>query len=194
MREPTGVALSDERLSELVAEIAAGRQEALAEFYDRTASRIYGLIRRIVTDPDIAEEVTHDVYLQVWRTAASYDALRGKPSTWLFTLARSRAIDRLRSAARHRRSEEPLEAAALVAGDPDPAQDWALARRQRRVREALASLSESQREVIVIAYFQGLSHSEIAARLGQPLGTVKTRIRLAMIRLREILEPFVEEV
>ena len=94
---------------------------------------------------------------------------------------------------RDRNREDPLEAAALVANDPDPAQDWALASRQRRVREALDSLSSSQREVIVIAYFQGLSHSEIATRLGQPLGTVKTRIRLAMIRLRELLEPLHEK-
>ena len=193
MSEPAGIVLSDERLSELVAEIASGRQDALAEFYDRTIRRVYGLVRQILYDSDIAEEVTHDVYLQVWRSARSYDAVRGRPSTWLFTMARSRAIDRLRASAKYRNSEEPLEAAALIANDPDPAQDWALANRQRRVREALASLSDSQREVIVIAYFQGLSHSEIATRLGQPLGTVKTRIRLAMTRLRELLEPLHEK-
>ena len=193
MKEQAGVALYDEQLSELVARIASGRQEALAELYDRTAPRVFGLVRQIVSDTEIAEEVTHDVFVQVWRDASAYDVNRGKPSTWLFTLARSRAIDRLRSISRYRKNEEPLEAAAHVASDPDPAQDWALATRRRRVHEALSSLSRAQREVILIAYFRGLSHSEIAEQLGQPLGTVKTRIRLAMIRLREMLEPLHEK-
>jgi RNA polymerase sigma-70 factor (ECF subfamily) len=157
--------------------------------YDESNRFVYGLALRIIKDPGAAEEVSHDVYLQVWRQADRYQEARGDVFSWLFTLTRSRAIDRLRSAGMARRKlDAPLEAArslASEAGGPD--EDLALSDRRRVVRAALMKLSPEQREVISIAYFQGLSHSEIAERLDLPLGTVKTRIRQGMITLRATL-------
>lgn len=174
---------------DLIRRIASGEQGALAELYDESSRFVYGLALRIIKDPCAAEEVSHDVYLQVWRQADRYQEARGDVFSWLFTLTRSRAIDRLRSAGMARRKlHAPLEAArslASEAGGPD--EDLALSDRRKVVRAALMKLSPEQREVISIAYFQGLSHSEIAERLDLPLGTVKTRIRQGMITLRAML-------
>jgi RNA polymerase sigma-70 factor (ECF subfamily) len=138
--------------------------------------------------------VTLDVYLQVWRQADRFDLARGNPSAWLYTLARSRSIDRLRRQQHQRKSEEPLEtASSLPADGPSPEEDTVQDDRRRRITEAMQKLSPEQREAITIAYFSGLSHSEVAEKLGQPLGTVKTRIRLGMIKLRELLEPLGEK-
>lgn len=174
----------------LVQAIAAGDETALAKLYDATAGLVHGLVLRIVRDRGHAEETTLDVFTQVWRNASAFDPARGTAVTWLLTLARSRAIDRLRSVRADRGHEEPLDIAASRAweGD-DPADASELSERRRRVRGALAQLDHDQREAIAIAYFEGLSHTEIAARLGHPLGTVKSRIRSGMLRLRELLEP-----
>jgi len=146
----------------------------------------------VVGDRATAEEVTLDVYTQVWRTAVQYRTERGSPSTWLLMLARSRAIDCLRSRAwRDHNREQPLEATVTEFADstPTPEQISVQAAHRRMVQSALASLDPKPREAILLSFFSGLSHTEIAARLGQPLGTVKTRIRLGMVRLREVLQP-----
>jgi RNA polymerase sigma-70 factor (ECF subfamily) len=174
--------------ADLIARCALGDQAALAELYDATAAQVNGLALRILADRDTAEEVTGDVFLQVWRSAGSYEPARGSPLAWLFTLARSRAIDRLRGGAAERRQSSPFELAPDVECDaPGPEEGSSLAQRRRIVRAALERLGEEQRQVLEMAFFQGLSHSEIAAALGAPLGTVKTRIRLGMSRLREWL-------
>lgn len=177
---------------EWIASVAAGDQAALARFYDATADLVHGLVLRIVRDPGAAEEVTLDVYQQVWRRAASYDAERGRPSTWLLTIARSRAIDRLRATARERGREALQDHPGLV----DPAEDPGLGaegeERRRHVLAALATLPPDQRRAIELAFFEGLTHVEVAERLGEPLGTVKTRIRTGMIRLRDALRPLAE--
>jgi RNA polymerase sigma-70 factor (ECF subfamily) len=178
----------DEDLGGLIALCRSGDQSALARLYDRTSAQVNGLAERILGEPGAAEEVTIDVYLQVWRSAGSYDPARGTPLAWLLTVARSRAIDRLRALGGHRRSSDPLESARAVAsGQPGPEEDSAVAQRRRLVQAALTRLGPSQRQAIELAFFAGLSHSEIAAELGEPLGTVKTRVRLGMIRLRELL-------
>lgn len=173
--------------SGLVRRTAAGDHTGLAELYDATSQLVFGLALRILGDRNEAEDVVVEVYTQAWRSAHTYDASRGTPCSWLLTLTRSRAIDMLRSRKRERASD-PLEAANDVQTDtPNPEDATADAERHRFVRRAIEGLSTEQREAIELAYFSGLSHTEIAMQLGQPLGTIKTRIRLGMMRLRELL-------
>ncbi len=174
----------------LIAQTAQGDQAALATLYDRTSPQVYGLIFKILDNREAAEEVTLDVYTQVWRQAHSFDRSRGAPGAWLMTLARTRAIDRYRASAAERGKFESLDAASFFASDgPDPEEELAGMERQQLVRQALKTLSPEQREAIALAYFYGLSQSEIADKLGLPLGTVKTRMRLGMMKLRDILAP-----
>ena len=183
----------DVELGLLISSVAAGNQSALAELYDRSSRVAFGLIVRVLGDAAMAEEVTLDVYTQVWRQAKAYDSSRGTPLAWLLTIARTRAIDRLRSGKQERQRSEPLESADTVkAASGDPEESSVLSEQQRIVQGALAALSADQREVIELAYFQGLSQSEIATTLGQPLGTVKTRTRLGLIKLRETLGPILK--
>jgi RNA polymerase sigma-70 factor (ECF subfamily) len=180
----------DQDLISLVQRVATGDQAALAALYDTTNRLVYGLVLRVLGDPSSAEEVLLDVYTQVWRQAASYDTNRGAPLAWLTTIARSRAIDRLRSGWQDQQRKEPLDALGdTPAGAASPEDATVASERQRFVRAALNSLAPEQREVIELAYYSGLSHSEIAAKLNQPLGTVKTRTRLGMMKLREALGP-----
>jgi RNA polymerase sigma-70 factor (ECF subfamily) len=180
----------DQDLVSLVERVATGDQSALAALYDETNRLIYSLVLRVLGDASSAEEVLLDVYTQVWRQAASYDVKRGAPLAWMATIARSRAIDRLRSGWQDKRRKESLD----VLGDApsnssSPEEDAAISERQKFVREALKLLTPEQRQVIELAYYSGLSHSEIAEKLNQPLGTVKTRTRLGMMKLREALAP-----
>ncbi|MDX2032391.1 MAG: sigma-70 family RNA polymerase sigma factor [Blastocatellia bacterium] len=184
----------DQELIELVRKIAAGDQAAMAALYDSTSRLVYGLALRVLGDAATAEEVTLDVYTQVWRQAAAYDTGRGSPLAWLTTIARSRAIDRLRSGWQDQQRKQPLETVgdAPASAAAGPEEMTVAAERQRFVRQALAQLAPEQREVLELAYYSGLSHSEISAKLNQPLGTVKTRTRLGMIKLREALGPILE--
>jgi RNA polymerase sigma-70 factor (ECF subfamily) len=168
--------------------MAGGDESALSSLYDRSSRLIFGLLLRILNDAGLAEEVLLDVYMQVWRQAAKYDPVRGKTLAWIITIARSRAIDRLRSTRQEEMRKESLDGADYNAALTSAFEDPTIAPERRRiVRAALDSLPPEQREVIEMAYYLGLSHSEIAARLGQPLGTVKTRTRLGMMKLREQL-------
>ncbi|HKV41609.1 MAG TPA: sigma-70 family RNA polymerase sigma factor [Blastocatellia bacterium] len=179
--------------SALIRAIAKGDQSALAALYDSTSRLVFGLVLRIVQDPATAEEVALDVYTQVWRQAGLYDRERGAPLAWLMTIARSRAIDRLRSSRQDDRRKEPLETAGeQTSQTASPEEASVLSERKQFVRSALGSLSPEQRQVIELAYYRGLSHSEIASEIGQPLGTVKTRSRLGMIKLRQLLKPVVD--
>ena len=194
--EPPGPrAAADTRQAELIGGVAAGDQQALAALYDATSRAVYGLLLRVLADPGAAEEVLLDVYTQAWRQAADYSAGRGSPMAWLTTIARSRAIDRLRRGRQERGRCERLEAAGQAAAAGASAEED-VARRERgaAVRAALAALPAEQREVIELAYYGGLSHSEIAAARGLPLGTVKTRTRLGLTRLRETLKAAYEGI
>ncbi len=180
----------DQDWVELIRRVADGDQSALTILYDKTSRLVFGLILRIVSDRSTAEEVLLDVYTQVWRQAGTYDAKRGAPIAWLLTISRSRAIDRVRSSKFDLQNREPLEGLGEIRSTTsNPEDNSMLSERQRLVRAALDNLSPEQREVIELAYFSGLSHSEIALRLGQPLGTVKTRTRLGMMKLRDALKP-----
>jgi len=180
-------ARDEDSLALLVSSAAGGDEQSLAQLYDRTSGLVYGLALRILREATSAEDITLEVYMQVWRTAQSYDPARGTVSAWLVTLARSRAIDWLRSKHR-RRMETPLhEATNLQDSRPGPEHVTIEAGQARRVQDAMAVLPTEQRHLINLAYFSGMSHSEIADRTELPLGTVKTRIRLGMLRLRELL-------
>ena len=177
-------------LVDVIRRVASADQGALGELYDATSPTVFGLVRRIVGDYSVAEEVTIDVYTQVWRLASAYSEEKGSPVTWLMMLARSRAIDHLRSRARRvKEQERPIEVAFdQCHPDPDP-EKAAISRNCRQiVRNILANLEPEQVSMLQLAFFEGLSHGEIAARTGIPLGTVKTRIRAGMMRMRELLE------
>src|SRR5262245_53162194 len=173
----------------LVCRMAAGDHSAMTELYDQTSSLVFGLALRIAGEHSLAEDIAVDVYTQAWKQAAEYDPVRSSPLTWLLTMTRSRAID-LRRARRRDQATEPLDAASEVHCDrPGPEALSDAAERHRIVQRALASLSSELRQVVELSYFGGFSHSEIARRLDQPLGTVKTRIRSAMMQLRTELAP-----
>jgi RNA polymerase sigma-70 factor (ECF subfamily) len=169
--------------------VAEGDDQALASLYDATSRTVYGLLLRILSDPSTAEEVLLDVYAQVWRQAGSYSAERGRPLAWLTTIARSRAIDRLRRGRQEHQLTVPLEEASRAARGASVEEGVLAGEVGAVVRAALDSLAPEQRDVIELAYYGGMSHSEIAAARGLPLGTVKTRTRLGMMRLREMLRP-----
>lgn len=181
----------DQEWAQLIALTAQGDQTALATLYDRTSPQVFGLVLRILNNREAAEEVTLDVYTQVWRQAHTYNEARGAPGAWLMTLARTRAIDRFRAGAAEHGRIESLDAVELfVSADDTPEQDVEGQERRRYVQQALAVLTPEQRQTIALAYFYGLSQSEIAEKLQLPLGTVKTRIRLGMMKLREALAPY----
>ena len=181
-------------LGGLVTRLAAGDECAFAQLYDRTNRIVYGLALRILGDSSSAEDITMEVYLQVWRTASRYDPQRGTVTSWLVVLVRSRALDFLRSRkARRADLEENVDDVPnLRDSRPTPELDSVAAGRSRIVQKAMADLAADQRDAIELAYFSGLSHSEIAEQTGLPLGTVKTRIRLGMIHLRRLLGPYAE--
>jgi RNA polymerase sigma-70 factor, ECF subfamily len=171
--------------ADLIAGIARGDRAAFERFYDAYAALAFGLIRRILRDREAAQEVLQEVFWQVWQDAPSYDPSRGSPEAWLVMRARTRAIDKLRSIRRREQTfvapvDERVAAAPATRGD-----NPALAAEDRGLAQgALEQLPGPQRRAIELAFLEGLTQSEIAARLGEPLGTVKTRIRLGLERLR----------
>jgi len=182
MRRRDHAHLSDEAL---VALVARSDETALAELYDRIGALAYGLAYRVLRDESLAEDAVQEAFLGLWRTAASFIPERAKASTWLLTLVHRRAVDLVRR--EQRRRAEPLEDA------PEPltesAEDDAWLRLEReRVQGALAQLPDQQREAIELAYYGGFTQSELAERLGQPLGTIKSRMFAGLARLRELLD------
>lgn len=172
----------------LISKVAEGDQQALAALYDGTSKLVFGLVLRILGDRSVAEEVLFDVYTQVWRQAARYDPARGGPLGWITTIARSRAIDRLRSDKPLQQEDELSDTtASRETSAASPETNAALAEMREIVRAALDRLSPEQREIIELAYYSGMTQTEIAAHLSLPLGTVKTRTRLAMMKLRDAL-------
>lgn len=178
---------------DLVQQAARGAGDALRELYRRFSSMAYGLALRIGGNAADAEEVLLDSFFQVWKQAARYDTSRGTVAGWILNIVRSRAIDCVRSNTRVLRSqqkmEEGQEEAPMASPPPDPEQQAAMREKQAQVRNALRRLPDDQRVVLELGYFSGLSQSEIAAELGQPLGTVKTRMRLGLQKLRRELAP-----
>lgn len=178
-----------EETSALITRIAAGDRDAFSRFYDLLAPTAFGLIRRVLRDPEAAADVLQEVFWQVWREAPRYDPKRGSPEAWLVMRAKTRAIDRLRSIRRRDRTFVAPVDESVVRSSETPAENPAVVAEDRGlVQTALAQLPEPQRRVIELAFFEGLTQSEIATRLGEPLGTVKTRARLGLERLRGALK------
>ncbi len=176
----------EQNLALLISKLADGDESVLSTLYDLTNRLVFGLALRILSDVAEAEEVTLDVFLQVWDKAVVYDPERSTPSAWLLMLTRSRAIDRLRSSVK-RNIMEDLPESDVSSSIDDPEEMTLFVEQRQIVRKALSKLTPQQRESIELAYFYGFTQSEISKRLGQPLGTVKSAIRLGMIKLRELL-------
>lgn len=166
-----------------VVRVAAGDAAALRELYDRYGRVVYSFAYRLTADATLAEECVQDVFVTLWRRAGDFDATRAKLTTWLFVVARNRAIDLQRQKARRPELRDDLEPAGSA---PDAAHLTVVADESQRLAEAMAELPEEQLAVLRLAYFDGLSHAEIAELIGIPLGTVKGRVRLALERLRSL--------
>ena len=168
-------------------DVAKGDDDAFARLYDEAAPRIHGLVLRILRNPAQAEEVTQEVYLEVWRTAARYDAARGSVPSWLMTIAHRRAVDRVRSSQAEVLRDESYEARTRETGADTTAEQATSRLEAKRVHVALETLTDHQRQAVTLAYLGGYTHREVAGLLDLPLGTAKTRIRDGLIRLRDQL-------
>ena len=184
---------------QLVERMAGGEDRALGDLYDRYGKTLYALALAIVHEPADAEEVVVDAFGQAWRQAGSFDPARGSVGAWLATIARSRALDLIRARGRRTRAHERAAhlsddgvATPIAPGGPDPGRRVERSEARELVTRALAALPEAQRVAIELAYFEGLSQSEIAERLAEPLGTIKTRMRAGMEKLRGQLTPLLE--
>ena len=182
-----GAAATAADLAELLRRSARGDEAAFADLYDATSRRVFGLVLRIVRDHAMSEEVTQEVYLDVWRTSSRFDSARGSAIAWLMTIAHRAAVDRVRSSEASRRRDD-AHAAATQDVDFDVTADAVQTSLEaQRVRKALTTLTEAQRSAVELAYLGGYTHTEVATLLGLPLGTAKTRIRDGLIRLRDTL-------
>jgi len=183
---------TSEEQAQLVRRIAAGDLQAMSDFYDQTATPLFSVALRILGDSSEAEEVVQDAFVQIWEKAARFDPLLGAAFHWALSITRHRAIDRLRSRQRRARLADQLQESG--AGEPAPASApdlYALdAEESAGVRAALGSLPADQRQAIEMAFLGGLTHPEIAEALGEPLGTVKARIRRGLLKLRESLQTY----
>lgn len=177
----------------LVESIARGDEDALRSLYERTHRIVFTLIMRITSNPATAEELTLDVFHDVWRRASTYDATGGSVVGWIMNQARSRAIDRVRFDQRKKRVNQDTDNPLPAAATSDPQEAFDLKEQARRVRDALTVLKPEERQVIETAFFAELTYCEVATRLQQPLGTVKTRIRSALGKLRQALATTVKE-
>jgi RNA polymerase sigma-70 factor, ECF subfamily len=186
-RRPAAPPSGGDPLEELLALVAGGDEEAFAELYRRVAPAVFGLVARVVRDPAQSEEVTQEVFVELWRTASRFDPARGTARSWVMTCAHRRAVDRVRSAERAARRDD-------LAGRRDQRRPYDEVVEQveaglerEHVRRGLAVLTDLQREAVVLAYYGGHTHREIAELLGVPSGTVKTRLRDGLLRLKDHL-------
>ena len=167
----------------LVASIRSGNQDAMAQLYDRYSSVVYAVALRVLGDAAAAEDVLQEIFMQLWRNPGSFDASRGDLAPWLAVIARNRAVDVLRK----RRPQTELNE-TVVSVEPDLAGEADRARAAEKIRATLREMPNAQRSALEMAYFEGYSHSEIAAKTGEPLGTIKTRIRAGLMLLRRAVE------
>ena len=172
---------SDDDLLVLTAE---GNQEAFALFYDRTASRVYGLVKRVLIDPAQSEEVTQDVYLEAWQNASRFDPTKGKALSWLLTMAHRRAIDRVRASQSSRNRDLAVGVRDFEETRDDVEETVEITLEHQRITKAILTLTANQQQALELTYFQGLTNTEAALKAGVPVGTMKTRIRDALIALR----------
>lgn len=174
-------------LDALLRQVATQDVDAFAAFYDQTRSRVFGLVTRVLRDPGYSEETTQEIYLQVWRTAGNYDPAAGTPMSWLMTLAHRRAVDRVRSEQAASTRESRYGAASLEPPADHVADTVILSEERRQVNDCLATLTDTQRECIQLAYYEGLTYAQVSERLSANLATVKSRMRDAIRGLRRCL-------
>jgi RNA polymerase sigma-70 factor (ECF subfamily) len=174
-------------LNDLLGQVAAGDQVAFAELYDQCSGRVFGLVRRLLKDSAQSEEVTQEIFLEVWQTATRYDQGKGSAATWILTMAHRRAVDRIRSSQSTRDRDQRIGLRDLEPDYDLVSESVEIRVENERVAQALRRLTELQRQAVTLAYYGGYSHSEVAQMLKVPIGTVKTRLRDGMIRLRDEL-------
>jgi len=172
---------------ELLGRVAQGDEAAFGDLYDQMAPRVLGLVKRLLVDHAQSEEVTQEIFLEIWQSASRYEAARGGASTWILTMAHRRAVDRIRSSQAGRDRDTKIGIRDLAVEYDNVSETVETRIEHERVEKAMSRLTELQRQAISLAYYGGLSHSEVADRLHIPLGTVKTRLRDGMIRLRDEL-------
>lgn len=172
---------------ELLARVAKGDQAAFGELYDRTAGRVYGVVRRVVRDPARSEEVAQEVLTEIWRTATRFDPSKGSASTWMLTMAHRRAIDCVRSVQASRDRDERVGHRDRVRPFDEVSEQVETNDEHAQVRDALDALTDLQREAVELAYYGGYTYREVSELLDAPLGTIKTRMRDGLIRLRDAL-------
>jgi RNA polymerase sigma-70 factor (ECF subfamily) len=174
-------------LNDLLAQVAEGDQSAFAALYDQTASRVLGLVRRLLKDFAQSEEVTQEIFVEIWRNSKRYDPNKGSALTWILTMAHRRAVDRIRASQSSRDRDTRIGIRDLDREYDSVSESVEISVEHERVGKALSRLTELQRQAVTLAYYGGYSHSEVAAMLSVPIGTVKTRLRDGMIRLRDEL-------
>ncbi|MBC7590570.1 MAG: sigma-70 family RNA polymerase sigma factor [Salinibacterium sp.] len=172
---------------DLLERVANGDQLAFSELYDQISPRVFGLIKRLLRDHSQSEEVAQEVFLEIWRTAARFDQNKGAAATWILTMAHRRAVDRVRSSQSSRDRDTRIGIRDYNPDYDNVAETIEVRIEHERVEKAMSRLTELQRQAVSLAYYGGLSHSEVAAKLSVPIGTVKTRLRDGMIRLRDEL-------
>ena len=172
---------------ELLARVAQGDQSAFGELYDQIAPRVLGLVKRLLIDHAQSEEVTQEIFLEIWQSAARYESTRGGASTWILTMAHRRAVDRIRSSQAGRDRDTKIGIRDLAVAYDHVAETVEVRIEHERVEKAMTRLTQLQRQAVSLAYYGGFSHSEVADMLHIPLGTVKTRLRDGLIRLRDEL-------
>ena len=172
---------------ELLARVAEGDESAFGELYDQIAPRVLGLVKRVLIDHAQSEEVTQEIFLEIWQTASRYESQRGGASTWIMTMAHRRAIDRIRSSQAGRDRDTKIGIRDLAVPYDHVAETVEVKIEHERVEKAMSRLTELQRQAVSLSYFSGYSHREVADYLHIPLGTVKTRLRDGLIRLRDEL-------
>ena len=172
---------------ELLARVAHGDQSAFGELYDQIAPRVLGLVKRLLVDHSQSEEVTQEIFLEIWQSAARYEPTRGGASTWILTMAHRRAVDRIRSSQAGRDRDTKIGIRDLAVAYDHVAETVEVRLEHERVEKAMTRLTQLQRQAVSLAYYGGFSHSEVADMLHIPLGTVKTRLRDGLIRLRDEL-------
>ena len=182
--DDSGATLSTE---DLLQRVATGDREAFAQLYDRTAPRVFGLVKRLLRDHSQSEEVTQEVFLEIWQTATRYDTSKGGAIAWMLTMTHRRAVDRVRASQASRNRDTRIGIRDFPTDFDSVAENVEVRIESERVKEAMMRLTELQRQAVQLAYFGGYSHSEVAAMLSVPIGTVKTRLRDGMIRLRDEL-------
>jgi len=180
---PTAPAVNDD----LLARVALGDQAAFAELYDNMAPRVLGLVKRLLRDHAQSEEVTQEIFLEIWQNATRYDSSKGGASGWILTMTHRRAVDRVRASQASRDRDVKIGVRDYVSEYDNVSETVQVRMESERVEKAMLRLTELQRQAVTLAYYGGLSHSEVAEKLSVPIGTVKTRLRDGLIRLRDEL-------